>query len=153
MSCTFFLLRFSSHWKSSIVNSETLKRRCHWFWSAGRLNMLYWRELPLRRCSSISSCKFIALCQLNVFFFKYIYFLFLIMWSIHLSLIVLQGVAEIEMLIDRLSASVRFKGASSDWILPLHSMLSPTDQRKVFQSPPENIRKVSTLVSLNLAST
>ncbi|VAH32455.1 unnamed protein product [Triticum turgidum subsp. durum] len=56
-------------------------------------------------------------------------------------LVFLPGVAEIEMLIDRLSASVRFKGASSDWILPLHSMLSPTDQRKVFQSPPENIRK------------
>jgi ATP-dependent RNA helicase DHX29 len=65
--------------------------------------------------------------------------------DIRLSLVVLQGVAEIEMLIDRLSASVRFKGASSDWILPLHSMLSPTDQRKVFQSPPENIRKVRTL--------
>lgn len=57
----------------------------------------------------------------------------------------LQGVAEIDMLIDRLSASVRFGGASSDWILPLHSLLGPTDQRKVFQSPPDNFRKVITL--------
>lgn len=46
------------------------------------------------------------------------------------------------MLIDRLSASFRFGRESSDWILPLHSLLAPTDQRKVFQSPPENIRKV-----------
>jgi ATP-dependent RNA helicase DHX29 len=56
----------------------------------------------------------------------------------------LQGVAEIDMLIDRLSASVRFGGASSDWILPLHSLLGPSDQRKVFQSPPDNFRKVIT---------
>ena len=54
----------------------------------------------------------------------------------------LQGVAEIDLLIDRLSASVRFGGASSDWILPLHSLLGPSDQRKVFQSPPDNFRKV-----------
>ncbi|KAM3367505.1 hypothetical protein ACQJBY_016223 [Aegilops geniculata] len=66
-------------------------------------------------------------------------------------LVFLPGVAEIEMLIDRLSASVRFKGASSDWILPLHSMLSPTDQRKVFQSPPENIRKV--ILATDIAET
>ncbi|CAM0904618.1 unnamed protein product [Alopecurus aequalis] len=66
-------------------------------------------------------------------------------------LVFLPGVAEIEMLIDRLSASVRFKGASSDWILPLHSMLSPTDQRKVFQSPPENVRKV--ILATDIAET
>lgn len=66
-------------------------------------------------------------------------------------LVFLPGVAEIEMLIDRLSASVRFRGASSDWILPLHSLLAPTDQRKVFQSPPENIRKV--IVATDIAET
>jgi ATP-dependent RNA helicase DHX29 len=58
------------------------------------------------------------------------------------SLMLLQGVAEIDMLIDRLSASVRFGGALSDWILPLHSLLGPIDQRKVFESPPDNFRKV-----------
>lgn len=62
------------------------------------------------------------------------------------SLMFLQGVAEIDMLIDRLSASVRFGGASSDWILPLHSLLGPIDQRKVFESPPDNFRKVITLL-------
>ncbi|CAD6263671.1 unnamed protein product [Miscanthus lutarioriparius] len=56
-------------------------------------------------------------------------------------LVFLPGVAEIDLLIDRLSASVRFGGASSDWILPLHSLLGPSDQRKVFQSPPDNFRK------------
>lgn len=61
---------------------------------------------------------------------------------------VLQGVAEIDTLIDRLSASVRFGGAASDWILPLHSLLGPSDQRKVFQSPPDNFRKVITTTSL-----
>ena len=137
LHCTF-LNMFQFWLKIFRWNSETLKRRCHWFWSAGRFDMLYRWELPPMRCSSFSSCKFKALCQLNALLSNaYI--------SHHLSLMVLQGVAEIEMLIDRLSASVRFKGASSDWILPLHSMLSPTDQRKVFQSPSENIRKVSTL--------
>ncbi|CAL5067816.1 unnamed protein product [Urochloa decumbens] len=66
-------------------------------------------------------------------------------------LVFLPGVAEIDMLIDRLSASVRFGGASSDWILPLHSLLGPTDQRKVFQSPPDNFRKV--IVATDIAET
>ncbi|RLM75014.1 ATP-dependent RNA helicase DHX36 [Panicum miliaceum] len=66
-------------------------------------------------------------------------------------LVFLPGVAEIDMLIDRLSASVRFGGASSDWILPLHSLLGPSDQRKVFQSPPDNFRKV--IVATDIAET
>uniref|UniRef100_A0A0E0FER8 Helicase C-terminal domain-containing protein n=1 Tax=Oryza meridionalis TaxID=40149 RepID=A0A0E0FER8_9ORYZ len=61
------------------------------------------------------------------------------------------GVTEIDMLIDRFSASIRFGRASSDWILPLHSLLSPTEQRKVFQSPPENIHKV--IVATDIADT
>ncbi|XP_062225671.1 DExH-box ATP-dependent RNA helicase DExH7, chloroplastic isoform X2 [Phragmites australis] len=66
-------------------------------------------------------------------------------------LVFLPGVAEIDLLIDRLSASVRFRGASSDWILPLHSLLGPSDQRKVFQSPPDNLRKV--IVATDIAET
>ncbi|WVZ85675.1 hypothetical protein U9M48_032570 [Paspalum notatum var. saurae] len=66
-------------------------------------------------------------------------------------LVFLPGVAEIELLIDRLSASVRFGGVSSDWILPLHSLLAPSDQRKVFQSPPDNFRKV--IVATDIAET
>nr|CAB3484538.1 unnamed protein product [Digitaria exilis] len=66
-------------------------------------------------------------------------------------LVFLPGVAEIDMLIDRLSASVRFGGAASDWILPLHSLLGPSDQRKVFQSPPDKFRKV--IVATDIAET
>ncbi|CAD6260852.1 unnamed protein product [Miscanthus lutarioriparius] len=66
-------------------------------------------------------------------------------------LVFLPGVAEIDLLIDRLSASVRFGGASSDWILPLHSLLGPSDQRKVFQSPPDNFRKV--IIATDIAET
>ncbi|KAG2566262.1 hypothetical protein PVAP13_7NG205600 [Panicum virgatum] len=66
-------------------------------------------------------------------------------------LVFLPGVAEIDMLIDRLSSSVRFGGASSDWILPLHSLLGPSDQRKVFQSPPDKFRKV--IVATDIAET
>ncbi|ONM17416.1 DExH-box ATP-dependent RNA helicase DExH7 chloroplastic [Zea mays] len=66
-------------------------------------------------------------------------------------LVFLPGVAEIDLLIDRLSALVRFGGASSDWILPLHSLLGPSDQRKVFQSPPDNFRKV--IIATDIAET
>ena len=47
------------------------------------------------------------------------------------------------MLFDKLVASYRFGGPSSDWILPLHSSVASTDQKKVFLRPPENIRKAS----------
>mgnify|MGYP004712917359 CR=1 FL=1 len=62
---------------------------------------------------------------------------------------VCQGVAEIEMLLDKLSASYRFGGPSSEWLLPLHSSIASEDQRKVFLRPPDNIRKVNpaTLIS------
>ncbi|KAL6010623.1 hypothetical protein ACLOJK_001059 [Asimina triloba] len=56
-------------------------------------------------------------------------------------LVFLPGVAEIYMLVDKLAASYQFGGSSAEWILPLHSSLASADQRKVFQSPPENIRK------------
>ncbi|KAF6171953.1 hypothetical protein GIB67_025839 [Kingdonia uniflora] len=57
-------------------------------------------------------------------------------------LVFLPGVAEIYLLLDKLAASYRFGGVSSDWLLPLHSSLASGDQRKVFLTPPENIRKV-----------
>ncbi|KAJ6928032.1 DExH-box ATP-dependent RNA helicase DExH7 [Populus alba x Populus x berolinensis] len=56
-------------------------------------------------------------------------------------LIFLPGVSEIYMLLDRLVASYRFGGPSSDWVLPLHSSIASKDQKKVFLWPPENIRK------------
>ncbi|KAL3627873.1 hypothetical protein CASFOL_028288 [Castilleja foliolosa] len=66
-------------------------------------------------------------------------------------LVFLPGVAEISMLLDKLSASHRFGGHKSEWLLPLHSSIAPEDQKKVFQRPPDNIRKV--IVSTNIAET
>ncbi|KAH7671164.1 RNA helicase protein [Dioscorea alata] len=66
-------------------------------------------------------------------------------------LVFLPGVGEINSLIDRLTASFQFGGIASDWILPLHSSLSSADQRKVFLSPPENIRKV--IIATDIAET
>lgn len=54
----------------------------------------------------------------------------------------LQGVAEIDLLVDKLTASYQFGGILLDWILPLHSSLSAFEQKKVFLTPPQNIRKV-----------
>lgn len=54
-----------------------------------------------------------------------------------------QGVAEIQILLDRLAASYRFGGPSSDWLLALHSSVAAVDQKKVFLRPPEKIRKVN----------
>lgn len=53
-----------------------------------------------------------------------------------------QGVAEINLLLDKLAVSHRFGGQSSEWLFPLHSSIAPEDQKKVFQKPPDNIRKV-----------
>ncbi|XP_051147051.1 DExH-box ATP-dependent RNA helicase DExH7, chloroplastic isoform X2 [Andrographis paniculata] len=66
-------------------------------------------------------------------------------------LVFLPGVAEINLLVDKLAASRRFGGSSSEWLLPLHSSIAPEDQKKVFQKPPNNIRKV--IVATNIAET
>ncbi|WCJ18473.1 RNA helicase family protein [Euphorbia peplus] len=66
-------------------------------------------------------------------------------------LVFLPGVAEIYMLHDRLAASYRFGGQSSEWILPLHSSIASSDQKKAFLRPPENIRKV--IIATNIAET
>lgn len=68
---------------------------------------------------------------------------FLAIWHIDSVDSPTQGVSEIYNLFDRLAASYRFSGPSADWILPLHSSVAPSDQRKVFLRPPENIRKVT----------
>ncbi|CAA7396962.1 unnamed protein product [Spirodela intermedia] len=66
-------------------------------------------------------------------------------------LVFLPGVAEIYMLIEKLTGSYHFRGSSSDWILPLHSSLSSLEQRNVFLSPPCNKRKV--IVATDIAET
>ncbi|CAN1288280.1 DExH-box ATP-dependent RNA helicase DExH7, chloroplastic [Linum perenne] len=66
-------------------------------------------------------------------------------------LVFLPGVSEIYTLHDRLASLSRFSGPSSDWILPLHSSVASTEQKKVFMSPPENIRKI--IIATNIAET
>lgn len=55
-----------------------------------------------------------------------------------------QGVSEIHTLLDKLAASYQFRGPASDWILPLHSSIASSEQKKVFLRPPDDIRKVNT---------
>ncbi|KAM7478823.1 hypothetical protein LguiA_027036 [Lonicera macranthoides] len=66
-------------------------------------------------------------------------------------LVFLPGVAEINMLYDKLVASYRFGGLSAEWILPLHSSVASADQKKAFLRPPDNIRKV--IIATNIAET
>jgi ATP-dependent RNA helicase DHX29 len=66
-------------------------------------------------------------------------------------LIFLPGVAEIYMLLDMLAASYRFRGPAADWLLPLHSSIASSEQRKVFLRPPKGLRKV--IAATNIAET
>ncbi|KAF7842782.1 DExH-box ATP-dependent RNA helicase DExH7, chloroplastic isoform X1 [Senna tora] len=66
-------------------------------------------------------------------------------------LVFLPGVSEINLLHDKLAASYRFGGQSSDWVIPLHSSVASTDQKRVFLRPPGNIRKV--VIATNIAET
>lgn len=60
--------------------------------------------------------------------------------------------SEIYLLLDKLAASYRFGGPSSDWILPLHSSIASNDQKRVFLRAPENIRKASLSLMLVASS-
>ena len=75
-------------------------------------------------------------------------------------LVFLPGMAEIGQLLDRLRGSRRFGGRggggggdNSRWVLPLHSSVSPQQQRQAFASPPPNrgLRKV--VLATNIAET
>ncbi|KAJ1400427.1 P-loop containing nucleoside triphosphate hydrolase [Sesbania bispinosa] len=66
-------------------------------------------------------------------------------------LVFLPGVSEINHLHDKLAASYQFGGPSSDWVIPLHSSVASTEQKRVFLCPPGNIRKV--VIATNIAET
>ncbi|XP_074275039.1 DExH-box ATP-dependent RNA helicase DExH7, chloroplastic isoform X2 [Silene latifolia] len=66
-------------------------------------------------------------------------------------LVFLPGASEIYRLHDKLAASYRFGGSSSEWLLPLHSSVAAIDQKKVFAKPPNNMRKV--IMATNIAET
>ncbi|KAK7292527.1 hypothetical protein RIF29_08309 [Crotalaria pallida] len=66
-------------------------------------------------------------------------------------LVFLPGVSEINLLHDKLAASYQFGGPSSDWVIPLHSSVASTEQKRVFLRPPGNIRKI--VIATNIAET
>ncbi|XP_061363539.1 DExH-box ATP-dependent RNA helicase DExH7, chloroplastic isoform X2 [Gastrolobium bilobum] len=66
-------------------------------------------------------------------------------------LVFLPGVSEINLLHDKLVASYQFGGPSSDWVIPLHSSVASTEQKRVFLRPPGNMRKV--VIATNIAET
>ena len=65
-------------------------------------------------------------------------------------LIFLPGAAEIAAVCSRLSASEAARRGKR-WVLPLHSSVSPADQRRAFQRPPRGVRKC--VVATNIAET
>jgi len=51
-------------------------------------------------------------------------------------LVFLPGMGEISALYERLVGSFRFRGEAGSWVLPLHSSVSPEEQRRAFDKPP-----------------
>ncbi|KHN03587.1 ATP-dependent RNA helicase DHX29 [Glycine soja] len=66
-------------------------------------------------------------------------------------LVFLPGMSEINYLHDKLVASSQFGGPSSEWVIPLHSAVASSEQKRVFLRPPGNIRKV--VIATNIAET
>lgn len=66
-------------------------------------------------------------------------------------LVFLPGIGEIRTLCDRLSGGRTFGDQSKYLIIPLHSNLSASDQRRAFQASPKGTRKI--IVSTNIAET
>ncbi|KAK7348503.1 hypothetical protein VNO80_23061 [Phaseolus coccineus] len=66
-------------------------------------------------------------------------------------LVFLPGMSEINCLHDKLVACSQFGGPSSEWIIPLHSTVVSSEQKRVFLRPPGNIRKV--VIATNIAET
>ena len=65
-------------------------------------------------------------------------------------LVFLPGWNEISQLRDNLAADPRFSDGTT-LVLPLHSMVPPQDQKRVFQRPPRGVRKV--VLATNIAET
>ena len=62
----------------------------------------------------------------------------------------LAGMGEIRRLCDQLSLQGPH-GSSGTWIIPLHSSVSPSEQRRAFEIPPSGVRKI--VVATNIAET
>lgn len=60
------------------------------------------------------------------------------------------GMGEITSLLERLTAQRGFREGRC-WVLPLHSSVSPQEQRKAFDVPPAGVRKI--VLATNIAET
>ncbi|GAB4817860.1 hypothetical protein N2152v2_004906 [Parachlorella kessleri] len=65
-------------------------------------------------------------------------------------LVFLPGMGEITALHERLAGSRRFRG-NAHWLVPLHSTVSPGEQRQAFKRPPAGVRKI--VLATNIAET
>ena len=65
-------------------------------------------------------------------------------------LVFLPGIGEITKLLKRISESNVFPKSLYD-VYPLHSKLPSLEQHKIFQRPPENVRKI--ILATNIAET
>lgn len=60
------------------------------------------------------------------------------------------GIGEISSLQERLSSTAKYR-QGHHWVIPLHSSVSPGDQRQAFKRPPEGVRKI--VIATNIAET
>ena len=60
------------------------------------------------------------------------------------------GIGEISSLQERLSSTAQYR-QGKHWVIPLHSSVSPADQRQAFKRPPAGVRK--TVIATNIAET
>lgn len=121
----------------SFLNSED--------WMRMSSIMIFWKSWYLILMRTVARVHYSFFCQyVTPDFWMVVNLIYCILCE-NLLLLFWQGVFEINQLVDKLAASYRFSGPSSEWILPLHSSMTPDDQRKVFLQPPGEIRKVHLL--------
>lgn len=60
------------------------------------------------------------------------------------------GIGEISSLQERLSSTAKYR-QGQHWVIPLHSSVSPGDQRQAFKRPPSGVRKI--VIATNIAET
>ncbi len=65
-------------------------------------------------------------------------------------LMFMTGIGEISSLQERLSSTAKYR-QGQHWVIPLHSSVSPGDQRQAFKRPPEGVRKI--VIATNIAET
>jgi len=65
-------------------------------------------------------------------------------------LMFMTGIGEISSLQERLSSTAKYR-QGQHWVIPLHSSVSPADQRQAFKRPPEGVRKI--VIATNIAET